>query len=147
MSECSVNWTIDENDIWRADINGIHYEVYETAPGFQRVRRDSLLIAETYTTEEGKRWAETYDDWLKYEVPNLPGDPPQKPCPEPLPIPENETEEERVIREKADYDAILNYLGARPIKFDDDVSDYHRFPRYPIDFEFTEQWIKHLNGS
>lgn len=60
------------NQIWLADINGHEYEVYETEPGMQRVRRDGQLIAETFTTEEGKRWAESYDKWLTQVAPSLP---------------------------------------------------------------------------
>jgi len=69
----STEWKLtDGGRIWFAMINGNEYEVYETEPGMQRVRRDGQLIAETFTTEEGKRWAESYDKWLTQVAPSLP---------------------------------------------------------------------------
>lgn len=70
----SETWT-ESDQILCATINGHEYEVYETEPGMQRLRRNGRLIAETYTTEEAQRWAESYDKWLEQEAPKLPKKP------------------------------------------------------------------------
>lgn len=65
------SWT-QSNHILCTTINGNEYEVYETEPGMQRLRRNGRLIAETFTIEEAQRWAESYDKWLEQEAPKLP---------------------------------------------------------------------------
>lgn len=69
----STTWeSIDDGRVLHAKIRDGVYEIYETEPGIQRLLRDGRIIAETFTTEEAKRWAETYDKWTEQEAPKLP---------------------------------------------------------------------------
>lgn len=63
-------WTMDGR-VLRCFMRGHDYDVYETMPGIYRLRRDGDLIAETFTPEEAKRWAETYDKWLEQVAPKM----------------------------------------------------------------------------
>lgn len=59
-----TNWE-NINGVYYPDINGAEYACYESAPSIFRLRKNGALIAETFTLQEGQRWAEVYDEYLE----------------------------------------------------------------------------------